>query len=110
MSIVIANSVDDLDRHLQDAKDKLAVIMFTSPGCAACRAVEPKVNQMAATEFVNKVVFIKVDVAESSDLAHRYHIHLLPTFMFMRYGKSLEKFSGADAPMLNRKITTLLNN
>lgn len=109
MSIVIANTLSDLDRHLQEAKDKLAVIMFTSPGCAACRAVEPRVNQMA-TEFGNKVLFIKVDVAESSDLAHRYHIHLLPTFMFMRYGKSLEKFSGADAPLLNKKITSLLNN
>lgn len=108
MSIVVAVTLDDLDRFLHDAREKLAVIMFTSPSCAACRSVEPKINQLA-TDFGNRVMFIKVDVNRSDNLAHRYHIHLLPTFMFMRYGKSLEKFSGADAPTLSKKINEILN-
>lgn len=108
MAILVANTVKELDNHLHEAGEKLAVIMFTSPTCAACRNINPKITQLSS-EFGNKVVIIKVDVNESHDLAHRYHIHLLPTFMFMRYGKTLDKFSGADAPMLLKKITSLLN-
>lgn len=108
MTIVTANTVQQLDKQMQEAGERLVVIMFTSPTCAACRNINPKISQLS-TDFENKVVVIKVDVTESNDLAHRYHIHLLPTFMFMRYGKSVDKFSGSDATMLNNKIKSLLN-
>lgn len=106
MSIATATTAADLDRYIKDAADKLVVIMFTSPGCAACTTVDPKVNQLSA-EYGNRVLFIKVDV-NKSEIAHRYHIHLLPTFMFLKYGKSLDKFSGADATQLAKKINEYL--
>lgn len=107
MAIVIANTVTDLDKQLHEAGDKLVVIMFTSESCAACRNIDPKVTQVSR-EYGDRIVVVKVNVNGSNDLAHRYHIHLLPTFLFMRYGKNLDKFSGADSTMLNLKIKELL--
>lgn len=107
MAIVMANSAAELDQQIHDAGDKLVVVMFTSDTCAACRNINPKVTQFAK-EYGNRLKIIKVDVNQKNDLAQRYHIHLLPTFLFMRYGRSVDKFSGADGPMLNNKINTLL--
>lgn len=108
MAVVIASSTSELDKHIKEAADRLVIIMFTSASCAACRTVDPKVSQMSA-EYGNRVLFIKVDVNQSNEIAHRYHIHLLPTFMFLKYGKTLDKVSGADTVQLSKKINEHLN-
>lgn len=103
MSVTAAASSEEIDRKIQDAGERLVILMFTSTGCAACRNVDSKVRLLSA-EFGDKVMFIKVDVNASDDIAHRYHIHLLPTFMFLKYGKTTDKFSGADFTQLIKKI------
>lgn len=44
-----------------------------------------------------KIFFIfKVDVDECEDLAIEYNITSMPTFVFMKNGKSVDSFSGAN--------------
>lgn len=107
MAILSASSSAQLDRHLHEAGDKLVVIMFSSDDCGACRLIAPKVTQLSR-DMGAELRIVKVNIKDSGELIHRYHISLLPTFLFLRNGKNLDKFSGADAGKLDKKIKSLL--
>ena len=53
------------------------------------------------------VMFIKVDVEKSPDIAARYQVSGMPTFVFMRNRKEIERFSGANIVKLKESIRSL---
>lgn len=107
MTIITVNSPSELDSQIKDAGDKWIVIMFTSPSCSACRYIYPTVTQLAK-DYENKLKFIRVDINQNSELAHRYHIHMLPTFQFIHLGRTVDKLCGSDAKALGDKIKSVL--
>lgn len=52
-----------------------------------------------------KVVFLKVDIDEVSDVAAHWNINSVPTFFFVKNGKEVDKVVGADKDGLEKKIS-----
>lgn len=50
------------------------------------------------------VVFLKVDIDELGDDAHRWNVNSVPTFFFVKDEKEVDKVMGADKSGLERKI------
>ncbi|XP_055349028.1 thioredoxin-2-like [Paramacrobiotus metropolitanus] len=90
-----------LDKILKDAGSKLVVIDFHATWCGPCRQIGPKFE-----EFSEKfdAVFLKVDVDESEDIPSEYEISVMPTFVFIKNGKTVDTFSGANASKLEEMI------
>ncbi|KAK1393199.1 thioredoxin-like 1-1, chloroplastic [Heracleum sosnowskyi] len=89
---------NDLVESLLDAGDQLVVVAFFSPGCGGCRALHPKVCQLA--EMNPDVQFLQVNYEEHKSMCYSLGVHVLPFFRFYRgaHGR-LCSFSCTNATM-----------
>ncbi|XP_041634830.1 thioredoxin-like [Cheilinus undulatus] len=96
------NTKEEFDSVLREAGDKVVVVDFTAAWCGPCRKIAPKFEE--ASEKYTDMIFIKVDVDECSDVATKYEIRCMPTFMFFRNGMKIDEFSGANQDTLKEKL------
>ena len=47
---------------------------------------------------------LKVDVDQNRDLSGKYEVSSMPTFLFMKNGKVLDKMAGANIDSIKQKI------
>lgn len=81
-NMVEINSAQELVDSLHNAGDRLVIVDFYSPGCGGCRALHPKICQLA--EQNPDAIFLKVNYEELKTMCHGLHIHVLPFFRFYR--------------------------
>ncbi|KAL6318706.1 hypothetical protein AAG906_001179 [Vitis piasezkii] len=81
-NMVEIHSAQELVDSLLNAGDRLVVVDFYSPGCGGCKALHPKICQLA--ELNPNAIFLKVDYEELKTMCHALHIHVLPFFRFYR--------------------------
>lgn len=75
-------STQELVDSLLNAGDKLVVVNFYSPGCGGCKALHPKISQLA--ELHPDAQFLKVNYEVHKSMCQSLHIHVLPFFRFYR--------------------------
>ncbi|KAL6660060.1 hypothetical protein ACP70R_002182 [Stipagrostis hirtigluma subsp. patula] len=75
-------SQQDLDEQLLMSGDKLTVVHFFSPSCAACKALHSKVHQFAGMH--PGLQFLMVNYDEQREICNRLNVHVLPMFRFYR--------------------------
>ncbi|KAH9611356.1 hypothetical protein KSS87_006110 [Heliosperma pusillum] len=75
-------SAEDLVNSLQKAGDQLVVVDFFSPGCGGCKALHPKICQLA--EMNPDVQFLQVNYEEHKSMCYSLNVHVLPFFRFYR--------------------------
>jgi len=92
----------DLQAQLTQAGGKLVVIDFFATWCGPCKMIAPAIEKMQS-EY-SDVVFLKVDVDESEDLAAEYSVQAMPTFVFLKNGSKVDSFSGANEAKLREMI------
>ncbi|GAB0097584.1 Thioredoxin [Sergentomyia squamirostris] len=97
----IVKDTNDFDEQLEVAGDRLVVVDFYAQWCGPCKMIAPKLEELSKT-FAEKAVVLKVDVDECEDLAVRYNISSMPTFVFIKNKETVETFSGASEAKLNQ--------
>ena len=84
------------------------VIDFWATWCGPCRMVAPIIEELA-NEYEGKVTVGKCDVEEADDIAAEFGIRNIPTIVFMKDGKILDKIVGAASKSkIEEKIQALL--
>nr|XP_044634998.1 thioredoxin domain-containing protein 8 isoform X2 [Equus asinus] len=102
----IIKDMDEFKTFLKAAGCKLAVVEFSAKWCGACKRICPLFHAMSL-QYQN-VMFAKVDVDESRELAQTYHIKAIPTFQMFKQAQKIFEFCGADAKKLEAKIQELM--
>lgn len=102
--VIQIHSISQLEAKQKAATraSRLTVLYFTATWCGPCRYISPLYSSLA-TRYP-KVVFLKVDIDEASDVAVRWNISSVPTFFFIKNGKEVDKVVGADKSSLEKKI------
>ncbi|THG21428.1 thioredoxin-like 1-1, chloroplastic isoform X1 [Camellia sinensis] len=72
----------DLVESLFNAGDTLVVVDFFSPGCGGCKALHPKICQLA--EMNPEVQFLQVNYEEHKSMCYSLNVRVLPFFRFYR--------------------------
>ncbi|KAF2190060.1 DUF862-domain-containing protein [Zopfia rhizophila CBS 207.26] len=100
----------DVERLLQSASDRCAIIFFTSATCGPCKLVYQPYDDLAA-EAGEKCVFIKVDFSYAEKaIGHRFpNVRATPTFMTLLRGQERDEWSGADVRQLRSNVQLLLD-
>ena len=84
------------------------VIDFWATWCGPCRMVAPIIEELA-NEYDGKVTVGKCDVEEADDIAAEFGIRNIPTIVFMKDGKILDKIVGAASKSkIDEKIKALI--
>ncbi len=84
------------------------LVDFYATWCGPCKRLAPVLSEVA-TEFGDRVKFVKVDVDRDWELAARYRITGVPTLMFFRDGRPLAATGGVlSAPALRQRLLNWL--
>jgi thioredoxin 1 len=76
-------------------KSQVPVLVdFWAPWCGPCRSVAPIVEDLA-TQYAGKLKVAKVNVDESTEIAMRYQITSIPTFILFKNGEVADRALGA---------------
>lgn len=72
------------------------VVDFYATWCGPCKRLSPLLDELAGP-LTNKLVFLKVDIDQSSRVAQRFNIEAVPTVLFFKNGKPVDKVVGVPS-------------
>lgn len=98
--------LDSVNFAHQVAAPGLTLVDFWATWCPPCRALAPTLDRLARDNAPSGGVRIaKVDIDASQDLAARHDIQSIPTIVFFRDGKEVDRVVGLQsAETLQRLI------
>ncbi|KAG8772526.1 hypothetical protein FRC12_003033 [Ceratobasidium sp. 428] len=102
MTITHITSVTHLSTILEAAKSQLVVIDFHATWCGPCHQIAPRYESLATSN--PQVQFLKCDVDAAQDVARKYSVSAMPTFIFLKNGKQVDLVRGANARALEASI------
>lgn len=103
---IILNDQNFDQEVLQSAQP--VMVDFWATWCGPCRIIAPVVEEIAK-EYDGKVKVCKIDVDQSPHTASRYGIMSIPTLIFFKGGKPVDKVVGAVSKKeLTNRISKLV--
>ena len=76
------------------ATQGLMMVDFWAEWCGPCRAIAPVLEELAEAS-AGRVALVKVNVDENPGLAARYGIRSIPTILFVKEGRVVDRVVGA---------------
>ena len=97
---------DNVRQEIETGKP--VVVDFWAEWCGPCKSIAPIVEELA-DEYEGKVLIGKYDVDEGTDFLADYNIRNIPTILFFKDGKMVERNVGSiSKDNLEAKIKALL--
>ncbi|MBQ2787845.1 MAG: thioredoxin [Bacteroidaceae bacterium] len=96
-----------------NAKDFFAtelpiVIDFSATWCGPCRQLAPIIDDLAK-EYDGRIAVGKCDIEDAVELTDEYNIRNVPTVLFIKDGKVVDKFVGSKSKAdVQKKFDALL--
>ena len=85
---------------------KKIIIDFWASWCGPCRVVAP--TFAALSNEMPDVVFAKLNVDEEGELAYRFNVQSIPTFLIFKHGKEVGRVLGAvDKTRLHQALVSV---
>ena len=90
------------------ATGKPVVIDFWATWCGPCQKMGPLIEALAE-DYDGKAIVGKCNVDEEDELAMQFNVRSIPTVIFFKDGKEVDRVVGAVAkPKLEEKFQALL--
>lgn len=104
MALVITDS--NFKELLESGKP--LVVDFWAEWCGPCRMITPIIEDLAG-EYADRVNIGKCNVDDSTEVTQEFGIRNIPTILFFKDGKLVDKQVGAaQKPVIAAKVDALL--
>lgn len=94
-SVSKANFVNHAEFEKLITENKLVVADYTATWCGPCKVVAPLIDKLA-TEYVESVTVVKIDIDENPDAAKKHGIRSIPAVLLFRNGEVVENIFGSQ--------------
>ena len=74
--------------------DMSVLVDCWAPWCSPCNKLSPIIDELAS-DYANGVKVVKLNVDENPLTASQYGIHSIPTMLFFKEGKLVQRLTGA---------------
>uniref|UniRef100_A0A1A9WX06 Thioredoxin domain-containing protein n=1 Tax=Glossina brevipalpis TaxID=37001 RepID=A0A1A9WX06_9MUSC len=101
MTISTLKSAAELDYILETAGNILVVLDFYAVWCPPCQFMD---QYLKAYPNLYKTIIVKIDVDKFQEVARKYRVASMPTFIFIKNGQKMSSFSGANTELFSKKI------
>lgn len=102
MSLASASVCEVSDFEAAIAQDKFTLVDFGATWCGPCRFIAPEFDKMKK-EYTS-MNFIKIDIDECEDVAEKYDITSVPTFILFHKGEIIDSMTGAEIKKLRAMV------
>lgn len=69
------------------------ILDFYSDSCMPCRVIAPILDDIS-NEYSNKIKVCKLNINEYSDVAEKYGVMAVPTLMYIKSGREINRTIG----------------
>jgi thioredoxin 1 len=83
----------------------LLIVDFWAEWCGPCRAIAPVLEELVEASD-GRMTLAKVNVDESPGLAARYGIQSIPTILFVKQGKVVDRVVGAVPKAVLQRVAS----
>ncbi len=85
---------ENLQKEIESGRPM--VVDFWAEWCGPCRMVSPIIEELA-TEYEGKVLIGKLNVDQSPDASATHSVRNIPTILFIKDGKVVDRKVGAQS-------------
>ncbi|MFQ5543496.1 MAG: thioredoxin [Nitrospiria bacterium] len=108
----MANTIDvtsqSWDQEVINASGAVMVDFWAS-WCGPCKMIAPAIEELAE-EYSGRLKVCKLNTDESPDISSRYQIMGIPSLLFFKDGKTIDKIVGAASKkQFKEKIDSILS-
>lgn len=91
------------EKEILKSEKPVVIDMFAS-WCGPCQYMSPVIDELAE-EMANKYKIVKINIDEERELAVKFNVSSIPTFVFIKNGKMVGKEIGyMDKETFKKKI------
>jgi thioredoxin 1 len=87
------------------------LVDFTASWCPPCKMIAPIFEQLSvANSMEGSFTFVKVDVDEQREIASKYKITAMPTFILLKDGEQVQSVRGANPPAIQTLVKSAVSD
>ncbi|XP_067656316.1 uncharacterized protein [Haliotis asinina] len=101
------DTVEDFNKLLTDAGGNLVVVHFAAPWAPQCQQMTDVMGELAKDNQLSQVRFVQLEAEKLAEISEKNNIIAVPTFIFFKGGKSVDRLDGANAADLTKKVQSL---
>ncbi|XP_058194963.1 thioredoxin-like protein CXXS1 [Rhododendron vialii] len=108
--VVKIGSKESWESHVSQATNQGSpiVVHFTASWCMPSVAMNPFFEELAYT--YQDVLFLTVDVDDVKEVATKYEVKAMPTFLLMKEGTQVDRLVGANPDEIKKRIEGLVQS
>jgi thioredoxin 1 len=84
------------------AQDKFTLVDFGATWCGPCRFIAPEFEKLK--DEYTSMNFIKIDIDDCDEVAGKYDITSVPTFILFHRGEIVDSMTGAEIKKLRAMV------